>query len=592
MLNRNVRGFKMNATLNQTELTCSCIDEIFRTLKKLYNVENSEQENVIKELVRQNGYLPYSHIKALTELTPAQTIAGLEEKFKLSNTFDGEKFEYDFISPLKREQIENSNWIKKEQHSIKLVNLAGLGNGNENDNVGQFIDWLKQLLILPAGNIEQGIFPTTMYLIPFHPREFGCAYLPTSSDVSSALEDKAIKDYFDFNAKEQVKLFIALTQLAGHPVMYDVLPQTGRFSKTVLARPFIARWFDIKTLILQLQEELDNIEIEGFSKEDLTETKSIISNELNGKYTEITDNIKDLYEKIQEKFDEKKKEFSNQMLLKRNQETLCYRAKYIVNTAEHKDVISENEIQNQGQIIGNLINEGLWPSPGGAWCSCGIPVFDKMSENAGYPMFKHCDFEGNDVTHFANLDCQTPYYFVYLENGQYNENVINFYVEFLKKIQSEYNFDGFRVDHIDHIVDAFSEDENKNPISYRAPREVLKKVNIELKKQVPYFATLAEYMLWDNFYTEYHKEMAFDVLWGNDIVSQFEKTVKKIIEDNEFLANYNKDNFENPLSILKTYNNQDGEFEAINQYPGQMKEDGAIFKWMKYRFLPAGNFAQ
>ena len=31
-----------------------------------------------------------------------------------------------------------------------------------------------------------------MYLIPFHPREFGCAYLPTASCVSPNLEDKNI----------------------------------------------------------------------------------------------------------------------------------------------------------------------------------------------------------------------------------------------------------------------------------------------------------------------------------------------------------------------------------------------------------------
>ena len=34
------------------------------------------------------------------------------------------------------------------------------------------------------------------------------------------------------------------------------------------------------------------------------------------------------------------------------------------------------------------------------------------------------DYKGEDVTHFANLDCQTPYYFVYLENGTYNKSFI------------------------------------------------------------------------------------------------------------------------------------------------------------------------
>ena len=43
---------------------------------------------------------------------------------------------------------------------------------------------------------------------------------------------------------------------------------------------------------------------------------------------------------------------------------------------------------------------------------------------------------------------------------------------------------------------------------------------------------------------------------------------------------------------MKTYNNQDGEFEAIDRYPAQLGRDGALFKWFKYKFLPGGKFAQ
>ena len=114
------------------------------------------------------------------------------------------------------------------------------------------MDWLRQLLILPTGNKSNNIFGTTMYLIPFHPREFGCAYLPTASCVSPNLEDKSIFEKTGLNADEQVKMFIKMTQLAGHPVIYDILPQTGRFSKFVLANPQVARWYDITELQKQL----------------------------------------------------------------------------------------------------------------------------------------------------------------------------------------------------------------------------------------------------------------------------------------------------------------------------------------------------
>jgi hypothetical protein len=115
-----------------------------------------------------------------------------------------------------------------------------------------------------------------------------------------------------------------------------------------------------------------------------------------------------------------------------------------------------------------------------------------------------------------------------------------------------------------------------------------------MKENVLYFATLAEYMLWDNFYKEYHKDMGFDLLWGNDIVSQSSKDPETIVEDNVRLANYNSEVAKNktPLSILKTYNNQDGEFEAIDRYPAQLGRDGALFKWFKYKFLPGGKSAQ
>ena len=46
------------------------------------------------------------------------------------------------------------------------------------------------------------------------------------------------------------------------------------------------------------------------------------------------------------------------------------------------------------------------------------------------------------------------------------------------------------------------------------------------------------------------------------------------------------------LSILKTYNNQDGEFRVFDRYPAQLGFEGALFKWFKYKFLPGGKFAQ
>ena len=46
-------------------------------------------------------------------------------------------------------------------------------------------------------------------------------------------------------------------------------------------------------------------------------------------------------------------------------------------------------------------------------------------------------------------------------------------------------------------------------------------------------------MLWDNYYKEYHQDMGFDVLWGNDIVSQSSKTPEEIADLIFYVADKN-----------------------------------------------------
>lgn len=582
--------------------TSAEINEIYSKLKEFYKFDEIPEgrKTSLKKLVEKYQYIPYPHIKALEELTPAEVLFALEVKWRVNKVFDGGKFEFknDEISVLARNNVKNSNWLKKEGHDIKLINLAALGNGNKKKECGKFIDWLRQLLILPVGNEARGIFATTIYLIPFHPREFGCAYLPTSTEVSSNLEDSQLKEKLEIDAKAQVQLFITLAQLAGHPVIYDVLPQTGRFAKMVLANPHIARWFDIKELLSKLENSTDLVakKLEKtFDKEDVEIIKDICKQTLRSGAGDLSENYQKIYDEFEKELNELKKTYSNEMLKKENQAKIQKRVRDIVAQVQGEKPnkqLSEEEITKQGDVIQALISSGLWSAPGGAWCSAGTPVFDRMSDCGSYPVFCHYDYKGEDVTNFANLDCQTPFYFVFLENGQLNKPVVEFFVDFMQKVQADYNFDGFRVDHLDHIVDEVSE-KNGVAISYRAPREVLAKLNSAIKIKIPYFASLAEYMLGGNFLKEYHEDMKFDILWGNDIAAQVEKTPEKIVEDNQDLATYNKKNFKvENLSILKTYNNQDGEFRIIDQYPGQLGEEGALFKWFKYKFLPGGKYAQ
>ena len=586
--------FKKKTEINRSQ----SVNEFYSKLKTLYDTSTIPEERraYLLELMNKFGYIPYSYSKACSELSDAEVLLAVEEKWKQNGVLINNALTFNNPSPLARNNVTNSQWIQKEGHNIKLINLAGLGD-NSAEYTGKMINWLRQLAILPTGNLSQGIFNTTLYLIPFHPREFGCAYLPSASGASPALEDSNIKELTGANSTEQVRNFITFAQLAGHPVIYDVLPQTGRFSKAVIANPHIARWFDIHTLVDELDKCVDEVSesLEAeLGKDDLSLVKEIYKQSMRVGTATLTDYYRNIYNKLDEALVENKKFLSNSMLEHGIQEKLRKKVKNIIaEVTGTSKKLEEKDIVNQGVITQALIHEGLWPAPGGAWCSAGVPIFDRMSECASYPVFKHYDYKGEDVSEYANLDCQTPYYFVQLENGKENNDVVVYFINYLKGLQSYYNFDGFRVDHVDHIVDEVSEKDGV-PISYRTPRHVLGKLNSEMKENVLYFATVAEYMLWDNYYKEYHRDMGFDLLWGNDIVSQSYKTPNEIYEDNTRLANYNSelDSNKTPLSILKTYNNQDGEFEAIDRYPAQLGREGALFKWFKYKFLPGGKNAQ
>ncbi len=577
------------------------LDVLLAKIAQIYRIEeiNPDRKRYLSKTIKKFGYLPYPQFKVLQELTPAETIYCLVEKLVYAKTFVVNKFiDFDNPSVLARRNIKNSDWFKQEGHNIKLLSLSGLGDGNASENAGKFLDWVKCLITLNSGNEELGILPVTLYLIPFNEREFDCAYLPKSSDVSNKLQDDNLMKFLGLDAESQVKLFIQLAQLCNHPVIYDILPQTARFSKVVLANPYVARWMDLNELTNSIIGYLNALCAQIMQKrvykdEDVISTQKKYIENLKGNYKKYSSKEEKIAAEIEDDIKEYKILVSYKMSFAQKQDELSKRAQEVINCAAKKHIKSEVDIVNQDEIVAALIKAGLWTMSGGAWCSAGVPVFDKMNKGAQYPLFKHYNYKGEDVTHFANLDCQTPYFFYHFEINKYNGDVIDFYVDYVSKLQKKYNFDGFRIDHIDHIVDEVSQDKKGQPLSYRIPAKVLSKVNSTMKKKVPYFATLAEYMLWDGYFKEYHKDMKFDVLWGDDIVSQSTKTPEQIINDNLRLSTYNQRNAKtNSLAILKTYNNQDGEFRDINQYPGQLGAQGALFKWFKLKFIPGGKFAK
>src|SRR5574344_1376180 len=324
---------------NNTEKWDKEISDLYLKLKTLYNYDSIDEDRkkYLKDIIEENGYLPYPYIKALEELSEAEILFGMEIKWKNNAIFkdDAFVFENENLSPAKRAGYTNGDWLKREQHNIKLINLAGLGDGNKTQETGKLIDWLRQVLILPCGNEEKNILGTTIYLIPFHPREFGCAYLPVSSEVSPHLEDKTIKDKLGIDVKEQVQLFIKLAKLAGHCVIYDVLPQTGRFSKMVLSNPQIARWFDVNELITKIETEADKVAESlisdvNFDKEDIEIVRDIYKTTLKKGSNDLSEHYQYIYDSFEEIISKKKKKFYDEIKKKENQTRLHKRVREIV----------------------------------------------------------------------------------------------------------------------------------------------------------------------------------------------------------------------------------------------------------------------
>ena len=590
-------GFLFNKQkINSIEL----FNSLYKKIKEFYYIENIsiERKNELSKLIEKFGYLPYSQAKALNELTNSEVIFCLEKKLEINNTIKSGDlfFEKNSISAVKRSGYRNSDWIKKEQHDIKLINLAALADGIKDNSPAKFIDWLRQIVILPSGNEKKHVLSTTIYLVPFTPRDFCNAYITAGTqEISSKLEDKDITN-LGIQLKDSVKLFITLAQLAGHPIIYDIIPQNGRFSKTILAHPEIARWVDVNYLIDEISNSLDNVALKlskEYDEDDVTIVKNIYKTTLKNGSDDLSPNFKPIYERFNYELEAKRKELSDYITTKEQQAKIIKRVKSIILKieGENRKIKNDKDITKRGEIINALINEGLWTLPDGAWCSSGLPVFEKMSEAGAYPIFRHYNKNGEDVTEYAESDCETPYYFIYMENGNYNTPVVNFYINYLKNLRKEYNFDGFRISHTDFIVDEMSE-KDLRPISYRMPRLLLTKINEIMKNEVPYFALMAEYRLWNGYLKEYHQDMKFDILWGNDTKTDYEKNPMQVINDNRELQEYNGNLYGNSLlSILKTYNNQDGEFRTVNRYIGLADKEEALFKWFKFKFLPGGKFA-
>ena len=104
--------FKKKNDTNRSQL----VNEFYKQLKTLYNTDSisEERKNYLLDLMNTYGYIPYSYSKACSELSDAEVIFAVEEKWKQNGVLINGSLSFGNSSVLARNNVTNSKWIQKE----------------------------------------------------------------------------------------------------------------------------------------------------------------------------------------------------------------------------------------------------------------------------------------------------------------------------------------------------------------------------------------------------------------------------------------------------------------------------------------------
>ena len=241
-------------------MNLSHLQNLLKKIKKFYGIPENYGKKVrlVEKTVDQFGYLPVPCRVAQEGLKNDEIFAGLERIWAKQKVMEGKRIKGP-LNPLERLGYQDSRWMTREQHKIESLSLMGLTDEEEGSVKGNFRHLLIKILTSPCGSPDYKVPATTFYLLPFFKRDmaFRSAYCPLSCEVDPSLQDEKLYRETGIDGETQIQLFIALANLAGHPVLMDILPQTGRFSKTVLAHPECFKWYDLGGMISALLYKID-----------------------------------------------------------------------------------------------------------------------------------------------------------------------------------------------------------------------------------------------------------------------------------------------------------------------------------------------
>lgn len=275
------------------------IDEVYQKLKNMHCENLSEDSFQYGAIIKKYGYLPIPFDLAQEKLSDLDVFLIfeailLEQGTMVDGHISGNK------NPLSALKYNDTSWIYREQLKIETLCLSGLCSSNQNL---VFRNYLLKIITTPKGNKKELLPATAFYLLPFYRRDpaFSSAYCPLSVEVDSRLCDEKIKEKLGWDQEFQLQIFLHLCQLAGHPILIDLLPQAGRFSKTVFADPECFLWNDLQLLadglnsaVLEITAELG---LYGFAEmimsdicgevfEEATNIQQSVLNALRGTYEE------------------------------------------------------------------------------------------------------------------------------------------------------------------------------------------------------------------------------------------------------------------------------------------------------------------
>lgn len=447
--------------------------------------------------------------KILNNLTPAES---LNLDFRLSVELLKKLIGQDkFNRALKFETespIKNNNWHK----TAKIVGI--------NPRITKtFWGIVKYAMTFPENAI---------HLMPLFETGDGSLYVQNSWKINPEFLDKDLTAMGFDTPELQLKLTINILHAMGKVVGFDCLSHVDNFSEITILNPSCFEW-------IKLNENKTAQDYSIIAEKAGKNIEKILIKELN-----LPENIFSLNEK--------------------ERENIIFPCKI-------------DRFERRMQIRKIIRNNGYEPIPVVEHAPMRPLEFERLenNQNENWAVFKVKDKAQNAKI----IGSITPYKFYKIKDcfplkNQFDEKVVNYFINHIYDFQKEYGFDFLRAD-MAHNQTAHSHNDDKDMVC----PEIWAMLKEKIQKDKPYFATFAE-SFWSNYYISGVQDMLnkkFDIVLGNLNFSYLDNAYTEKI--NKYLSDY-KEKY--PFSPCLTVFTNDGDLPCHDSlYTSQEANDCRFF---------------